>query len=363
MSALFSRWPELQGRLPHMPLANLPTPVERLDPPLGAGVRAPGAGLWIKRDDISGHLYGGNKVRKLEFILADALQRGAEVLWTVGAVGSHHALACALYGQAHGLKVHIVHFPQPPNTHVQSVLSALSATDAQLHLTRHASLMPLAMARTHASLSRRHPRKVAFVPPGGSNTLGTIGYVAAAIELADQIAAGLAPQPARIYVPVGSTSTFAGLWLGCKLAGLKTEVIGVRVVDLVAANALNAARLIRSASALLHAAAPSIPLVDPDPGALQIRHGYFGQTYGASTRRGDRATHLFASMGHDLDPTYTAKVAAGLLDELNRPNLRPLGPVLFWQTLSSITAPPGDAASLSRLPPAYKAFLAHQERP
>src|SRR5690606_39010549 len=90
--ALFRRYPELATRIPWLPIGDFPTPVEPLD--LGGATQ--GAELWVKRDDLSGRPYGGNKVRKLEFILADAKSRGVERLITVGAVGSHHALATAL---------------------------------------------------------------------------------------------------------------------------------------------------------------------------------------------------------------------------------------------------------------------------
>src|SRR5690606_7123727 len=127
--ALFRRFPELAARIPWLPLGSFPTSVEPLDldGPVPSGVR-----LLVKRDDLGARPYGGNKVRKLEFILAEAKRRGAERLITVGAVGSHHALATTVYGRAHGFRVTLVLFPQQMNEHVRRILLLDYALGAEL---------------------------------------------------------------------------------------------------------------------------------------------------------------------------------------------------------------------------------------
>src|SRR5690606_41318971 len=123
-----------------------------------------GAQLWIKRDVISAQPCGGNKVRKLEFILADAKSRGIERLITIGAVGSHHALATALYGRAHGFRVTLVLFPPPINEHVRRVLLLGHALGAELRFTPRMESRPGAMRA--APLAHRCQR-LRVVAPGG----------------------------------------------------------------------------------------------------------------------------------------------------------------------------------------------------
>ncbi|HEY8378082.1 MAG TPA: pyridoxal-phosphate dependent enzyme, partial [Nannocystis sp.] len=143
-SPLFRRYPEAARRLPWLPLATLPTPVEplALDDTGGDGAR-----LWIKRDDQSGLPYGGNKVRKLEFILARARDLGATRLITAGATGSHHALATAVYGRRLGFDVTLCLFPQPLTDHVRRVLLLDHALGAELRWTPRMELIPFALFR------------------------------------------------------------------------------------------------------------------------------------------------------------------------------------------------------------------------
>ncbi|MEO1267666.1 MAG: pyridoxal-phosphate dependent enzyme [Myxococcota bacterium] len=357
---LVRRYPGLEGRLVRVPLMAGPTAVEQLQLPLGSPYRAPRDGLWIKRDDCTGVRYGGNKVRKLEFLLGDALADGYDTVWTVGAIGSHHALATAIYGEQLGLEVHLIHTPQPVSDHVRRNVRAVAATSAHLRLTQHPLGVPLRAAQLQLRRRLFHGRRAYRIPLGGSNPLGTLGYVNAAFELSEQIAAGRLPCPRRIYVPVGSCGTFAGLWLGCKLAQLDLDVVGVRVVPLAVGNPWVAALLIRATSTLLHALDPTVPRLTPDPRTLSIRHIYAGAGYGLPTERGRNASTLLKAMDVKTDPTYTAKTASALLDELARVNLRPDGPVLFWNTLSSVDLEAGlggPLPALNRLPNRYQHLL------
>src|SRR5690606_5056181 len=158
-----------------------PTPVE----PLEGLSRATGAECWIKRDDRSGARYGGNKVRKLELLLGQALARRRRSVVTIGAFGSHHALATAIYGRAVGLEVALGLYPQPLTPHVLDDLLADQAAGAHLVWTPHP-----AVAAVYAQVMAR-AADTQLVPAGGSSALGTLGYVEGALELADQVRAGL----------------------------------------------------------------------------------------------------------------------------------------------------------------------------
>src|SRR5439155_5137603 len=179
MPALFRAFAALAERVPWLPLGQFPTRVERL-----AGLAPSAVELWIKRDDESGAAYGGNKVRKLEFLLAAARVEGARRLVTLGGIGSHHVLATAIYGRQAGFDVDAVVFPQPLNDHVREQMLADVAVGAALHPTRGYLGVPWSVWR------RRRGRDAAWIASGGSSPVGTLGYVSAGLEPLEQIARG-----------------------------------------------------------------------------------------------------------------------------------------------------------------------------
>ena len=321
---LFRAHPWAADRLPWVPLADLPTPVEPLS--------VPGAPeLWVKRDDRTGAPYGGNKVRKLEFLLAHARQHGAERLITAGAFGSHHALATAVYGKAQGFDVTLVLFPQHRTDHVREVMAAQEATGAEIRTTGRMELVPVATLMAQAS-HRGQP--TAVIPPGGSNPTGTLAYVNAALELADQVRGSEAPEPAEIHVAAGTMGTMAGIAIGCAMAGLGPRIIGWRITSRIVTNEWAYRRLVVRTLRRLERAGIDVPSVEPVLARSSIRDDELGEGYGRATEAGDRATEIFADAGIELDPTYTAKAAAGMLATGAAQAPGGGGPVLFWHTLS-----------------------------
>ena len=352
--ALVQRFPAL-ATLPRYPLTSLPTPVaplERLMQRAGVGP------LWIKRDDISGPLYGGNKPRKLEWLLGAARARGRRAVITFGGIGTHHGLATALCARDAGMGAVLVLLPQPVTAHVRQCLLLHHASGAEMYLAGSvAGIVAKSLARCTRGLLTGAP--LAIIPTGGTSALGAIGYVNAALELADQVRAGLMPEPAAIIVALGSGGTLAGLALGCRLAGLQSRIVGVLVTDILPPSAARLARLARATLARLRRADPSLPAVDIRPDDIAIERDFLGGGYGAPTEAGIAAARAFAdSEGIELEPTYTAKALAALLDLAARPTWRGR-PLLFWNTYSSVDP----AAAVSRLPdwhelpPAFHQFF------
>ncbi|RAL23627.1 1-aminocyclopropane-1-carboxylate deaminase [Lujinxingia litoralis] len=324
---IFERYPQTRA-LNHVSLCESPTPVDTY-PALAAelGVRD----LMVKRDDLTGKLYGGNKVRKLEFILADALAAGHRRVWTVGAVGSHHVLATALYARQVGLEPHALHFPQPVTPHVREVLQALSTTAPVLTLIESKNGLPFAMAKTHIREWLSRDKNPYFIPGGGSSPLGVIGYVNAALELAAQIERGECPTPDVLYVAAGTCGTLSGLALGAKMAGLPTKIVGVRVVDKVVCNVPLACHMANRAGDLLReAGVPDVPRIGA--GDLTLLHDFFGAGYGKTTPEGRTMIERVAlHTEFALEPTYTAKTFAAIAaDAESLADKR----VLYWHTLS-----------------------------
>jgi 1-aminocyclopropane-1-carboxylate deaminase/D-cysteine desulfhydrase-like pyridoxal-dependent ACC family enzyme len=343
--ALVRRFPALAERLPWLPLARLPTPVEPL------ALEGFGEDAWIKRDDLSGAPYGGNKVRKLEWVLAEARRQGAERLITMGAAGSHHALATTAYGRRLGFEVTTVLFPQPLTPHVREVLLLQHGLGAELRFAPRMEALPL--------LALAHRRQRCFaVAPGGSDARGTLGYVSAALELAEQVRTGLLPEPETAHLAVGTMGTAVGLAIGFDLAGLGTRISAVRITGRLVTNRWTLRRLVRRTLALLAAAGMEPPAAERVLRRIDVRHDQIGRGYGHETAAGSRAAERFAAAGLALDPTYTAKAAAGFLDAVGT---RPGRPQLFWHTLSACEPPlPPGCPDLHTLPAPFRRYLGNR---
>lgn len=322
MRPIFRRYPALQDCLPCAETADLPTPVHAL-----AHLR----NAWIKRDDLTHSLYGGNKIRKLEFIVGEWRQQGVREVITFGATGTNAGLATALACWQEGIRCRVLLFDQPASATVRANLQAMQRLGAQLDYC--GSLFATAL-RYYL-----HPRRLLpgryFLFAGCANPAATFAYINAAFELKDQIAEGLLPEPAEIIVPVGSSSTLAGLTLGVRLSGLNSQVIGVRVAPshlgpFPACTTETVMQQIREAHRFLRRHLPDEILPDmPQP---VLRHDYYGPGYGEPTETAREAIRLFGELhGIKLEQTYSGKAAACFLDRLEMAS----GPVLFWNTFNS----------------------------
>ncbi len=350
---LFRRYPAARD-LPYVSLGQWPTPVERMQR-LGEELDIPH--LYIKRDDRSGEAYGGNKVRKLEFALADALREGKSSVLTIGAIGSHHVLATSIYARQLGLTPAAQHWPQPVTPHVLNNLRALSTTRPDLKLVGHPVEVPFRIFKQKLKEWLTQRDDTYYITGGGSSVLGVMGYVNAALELADQIDAGDIPAPDLIFVAAGTNGTLAGLILGAKMAGLKAHLVGVRVVDKVVTNAANVLRLTNLAAERLRRSGVEAPSILP--GDFTLLDAYFGPAYGEPTSAGSRAMELAERFEEvHLDPTYTAKTFAGLLDKRRAMGMSDKT-VLYWHTLSSADLTPRiEAADITAdLPDDYQHFF------
>jgi D-cysteine desulfhydrase len=324
MHPLTTHFPRLMGALSPLPLADLPTPVKHLS--------SLGKHLYLKQDNLTSDLYGGNKTRKLEFLLADAKRKDARTVVTMGGIGSNHLLATALHARAQGLSTVGVVFPQPETESVKRNLMADRGAGVELVFVPSKYLLPAYVARTLFRLRRHEGKTPLLIPGGGSNPLGVLGFVNAALELAAQVKEGLLPEPESVFVAYGTGGTAAGLSLGLQLSGLRTRVVAVRVIDRLIANRRKLMKLTGSTARYLTSRG--------DPAArpaslgrnLKIRQGYIGSGYGHPTREAERAVEMFKQEeGVTLELTYTGKAAAAFLKEAKETT----APLLFWNTYSS----------------------------
>lgn len=323
------------------PIGVYPTPVERLTA-LGTSSTT----LWVKRDDLTNPVYGGNKVRKLERLLFEACRRGKRRIVTVGAAGSHHVLATTLFGGRAGFEVDAILTPQRATPHVAENLRADLGLGAHLHTARTYPGAALGMLL-------RAGRDAYLVPVGGSNLVGSLGYVDAAFELANQVKSGALPEPDAVVVTVGSGGTAAGITAGLALAGLRSVVIGVLVSSPAFFVGLWTRRLARQA--FWHRARETGTMVRTDPGRrLELTARWLGAGYGEPTDEGRKAMAVAADQGLSLDLTYTAKCFAAALDCVQSARFKN---VLYWHTLSSAPLAPLLEEAPDAVPPELARLL------
>ncbi len=333
----------------------MPTPIETVTLQTSAGpIR-----ILVKRDDATAQLYGGNKVRKLEFLLAEAQRRGSRRLITAGAAGSHHALATTIYGRQRGFNVSIVLFPQQRRRHVRDILHMDAAFGADIVWVRRMELVPLGIFRARLRHRAEHPFVIA---PGGSDAVGTLGYVSAGIEIAEQVRAGQSQRPSRVFVAAGTMGTTAGLALGFAMAGLEVPIVATRITSRIVANERVLRTLVEGAISRLHEVGLRLPETDAALRLVELRHDQIGRGYGYETDAGRTANDVFAAAGLRLDPTYTAKAAAELLAAIAPGETDGEAPPLFLLTLSG-NEPMGRIASIDPrvLPAQVSAYLAEFE--
>jgi D-cysteine desulfhydrase len=355
-SSLASYFPALGERVAHVGLGDFPTRVERLE---GVERELHAGPLYVKRDDLSATAYGGNKVRTLEVLFGRARALGAREIIATGAFGSNHAVATVLHARRAGLVPGAVLFPQPYSWAALENLRVTLAHAERLEVVPHWSLLPLGMWRAHG-------QGRSIMVPGGATPVGALGYVAAAFELAEQVARGELSPPERIYVGVGSTCTSAGLTLGFALAtrlgiGFRRvpSVVSVRVTPWPVTSRYRILGLAVRTGALLATltANASLALGREELGAgLEIDGEELGPGYGEPSHPGLAAIALFRELGlFELDTTYSSKAAAGFLAGARA---TPNTPLLFWSTKSTRPLPEITAETLAKAPRVARRWLA-----
>lgn len=311
----------LLHQFPRLELLGAPTPLEHL-PRLSDYL---GRDIFIKRDDFTPVAMGGNKLRKLEFLAADALREGADVLLTAGAIQSNHVRQTAAVAARLGLKC-VALLENPIGTHAENYLSngnrlLLDLMDAEV-IRVDALHNPAEQLAEEATRLEAQGFRPYTVPVGGSNALGALGYVECAQEIAHQ-SEGVVDF-AAVVVASGSAGTHAGLAVGLEHLLPETELVGVTVSRQVDAQLPLVERLRQSLAETLEVQATA---------PITLWDDYFAPRYGEPNDEGMAAVKLLAQLeGILLDPVYTGKAMAGLLDGISQNRFRREGPLLFIHT-------------------------------
>ena len=297
--------------------AHLPTPIEelkRLSAELG------GPRIFIKRDDETGLALGGNKTRKLEFLVADALEKGAKTLLTAGAAQSNHCRQTAAAAAKFGLGcVLVLNGTEPDEPSANLLLDRLFG--ARIVWVADRKDRERIQEETFRDLEAGR-KKPYFVPYGGSSPIGAMGY---AFAVEETLAQGMNPD----WFVFGSSSggTHAGLVLGARLFGYRGKVLGISIDESEFWLQARVSTLASEASELLG------PRIDIRPGEILADDSYCSAGYGVLTRAEKEAVGLFArTEGLLLDPVYTGRAAAGLIDLTRKKFFGKGESVLFWNT-------------------------------
>lgn len=303
-------------RYPRAELSRAPTPIDAL-PRISARL---GRDVYAKREDLTGFALGGNKVRKLDYLLGDACAKGADTFVVSGASSFSRNAAAA--GRSRGIEVHVV-IAGPE--HQQNAASEALFRQLEAHVHRAPGPQALAseQERLVAELAARG-RRVYALHPGGSDPIGTLGYV----EVAAEICAWSATRGVTfdaIYHPSGSAATQAGLALGLAIGGYAARLIGVAVSQLAAVQRERVGVLAHATAAMLGVAL--------DGAALQVEDRFLGDGYPIPSAASCEAVDLFArEEGLLLDAVYTGKAAAALIGHAASGELREGERALFIHT-------------------------------
>ncbi len=308
-------------RFPRLELIGAPTPLEYL--PRFSDYM--GRDIFIKRDDVTPVAMGGNKLRKLEFLAADALREGADTLITAGAIQSNHVRQTAAVAARLGLHC-IALLENPIGTMAENYLTNGNRLLLELFNTQvemcDALTDPVRQLDELATRIEAQGYRPYVIPVGGSNALGALGYVESALEIAQQCEGAVSLS--SVVVASGSAGTHAGLAVGLEQLLPEVELIGVTVSRSVAEQQPKVVTLQQAVARSLEVEAKADILLWDD---------YFAPGYGTPNDEGSEAVKLLARLeGILLDPVYTGKAMAGLIDGINQKRFKDEGPVLFIHT-------------------------------
>lgn len=303
-------------------LAQTPTPLQFL-PRLSGEL---GTRIWVKRDDMTGCAISGNKVRKLEFVLAKALAEGADTLITCGGLQSNHCRATAILGAQLGLKVHLILRGEPPaELDGNLLLDSLAGAEISCYPVSKYRRLP-ALFEQWAAHYRSLGHRPYLIPTGASDGIGAWGYIHATSELAGQMQEK-AVSPRALICASGSGGTQAGLTLGCALNQLSCPVIGFAVCDDAAYFQNKVREDMRDWQQRYQ-----MP-IDVESLSLHVNDEYIGPGYARATPEMFATIRRLAALeGLILDPVYSGKAFHGMLQEIKKGTFQGAGDLVFIHT-------------------------------
>ncbi len=309
--------------LPRIELAQLPTPLQKIS---HLGQLLGGPKLLVKRDDQTGLALGGNKTRKLEFLIADALKKGADTVITTGAPQSNHCRQTAAAAAQVGMGCELVlggNEPEVPNGNVLLDLFC----GANLHWTTRERRN--AIMEEVAGQLRSLKRTPYIIPVGGSNGLGALGYVQAMIELNDQLSKGRVKVDTIVFA-TSSGGTQAGMVVGARISGFKGKILGISIDQRSSQDSSYQSELAAIANEAAKLIDSRYKFTEDD---FTVNYDYLGLGYGVVGNLERESIRLTAcTEGLLLDPVYSGRAMGGLIDLIKKGYFSLKDTVLFWHT-------------------------------
>ena len=312
----------MESKAKRKPLAQLPTPITTLDQYIE------GLTIEVKRDDLTHFLASGNKIRKLEFLFQEAIDKGCRQIVTCGGIQSNHCRATAVMCRENGIKPILFLRGQKPafpegNLFIDHLL------DSEIHWITPEQYAQRDELMAEYRLSQKSPDQIYVIPEGGSNALGALGYVQAVRELREQTAL---ENLEGIFIPVGSGGTYAGILSGLEMLGLQVPVYGINVTKTPHEDFIK--RIIDIMGEIQ--SRYELPLREGYEKRILLLDDYVGEGYALPTEEGiKRLRSLVSKTGILIDPVYTSKCFVGMLDICRKKALKH---VLFWHTGGGFSA-------------------------
>ncbi|GMT50263.1 MAG: putative 1-aminocyclopropane-1-carboxylate deaminase [bacterium] len=326
---IFKEYPKLKETVPWIPLGDFPTKVtslSRITESLSC------KSFWVKRDSESSSLYGGNKVRKLEFEFGKLMERKSEMILAYGSLGSNFTIAACLFAKTLDIPTHLILYDTVNTPFVMANFKHNCKMAQNMTRIRSPLSLPYAVSR---ELWRHRGKQVYLMPPGGSSPLSTLGYINAMLELKGQIDDGELPMPDYIFLPVGTGGTLVGLLIAKVLFNLPVKIIGMAVVDWIITNPVILKLFIYRSVRFFNQVAGTHLRASHIFKELHLDYRSLGKGYAHSTDEAKRAKDLLKREENIiLDETYTAKAMAGAID-IVRTDLKADTNVLFWHSFNS----------------------------
>jgi len=331
---LFEKYPALKEQVAFSPLGKFPSPVEHLK----ELSTLTGNNVWIKRDDCASNVYGGNKCRMMEWIIADAVKKDRKSLITWGAVGSNQILSSVIYGHLAGFKdITAVYNDQPYQPYVTNNFLISTSLGVKQVIGKNIPVYGIKLISAYVSKLLRRKRPY-LIPLVGSSPISVLSYLDSALEIKEQIQQGICPKPDYIFITVGTGGTAAGLMLGAMAFGDIGKVIGVRVLEKVFVNERMIAWETNRAIRFLKKRGVHLSIRKAKADDIELIHDSIGEGYAESTEQGQAAIDLLKDKeGLNLDVTYTGKTMAAMLDFMKTEKGSTF---LFWHTLNTVDLSP-----------------------
>jgi len=324
---LFSKFDFLEPEIPWVKLIKRPTGVEELR---RIGLRWGRCNLFIKREDQTDTVYGGNKVRNLEFVLGQALATECKAVVTLVPYGSNFTAALSAQAQKHGLTVFLSQFTVFRNEQIDATARFSAGCGARISTFEgKGGALPASVNAAYRLLAGSvNGQRVQWITPGASNYVGAFGHANALMEMAEQVREGQIPEPDYIIVGAGTCGTIAGILAGIKVLGLKTKVIGVRCADSLVCNQQRVLRIANTTLTKFR----STDRIRPEDVRLERSPENIGYAIPIQ-QAADVMVEFNELEGIPLDTTYTSKVGLWMKQNLWRDEFAGRN-VLYWHTFS-----------------------------